>query len=106
LAVLLAPSTSTLVGAEAVAIEVRQATDSFECTNDPGYRGPIYTFVINGKPKMNMEPSGARLVEQAFLGFGPGAALDLEHTVGGSLSTFQRFDASAVAKIAGELAGV
>jgi hypothetical protein len=105
LAVRLAPDGSPLVGADAVAIEVQQATDSLECANDPGYRGPIYTIVINGKPTMNMEPSGAQLVEQAFVGFGPGVALEIDHTVAGSFSTFRCFDVAAVAKIAAELAG-
>ena len=105
LAVALAPDASRVLAAEAVAIQVQEATDAVQCANDPGYRGPIYTVLIKGKPTMNMEPSGAHLVEQAFLGFGPGVALEIDHPVAGSVETFRCFDALPVAKIATELAG-
>jgi len=105
LAVALAPDGSRLLAADAVAIQVQEATDAVQCANDPGYRGPIYTVLIKGKPTMNMEPSGAHLVEQGFLGFGPGVALEIDHPVAGSVETFRCFDALAVAKIATELAG-
>lgn len=99
------PAGTTLVQAADVTILLQQATDTQQCINDPGYRGPIYTFVINGKSGLNMEPSGALYVFGQFGFFGAHSInVELQHTDSKSFIDFNDFSAAAAASVSSQLA--
>lgn len=60
------PAGATLLQGPAVNMQLQQATDLVQCVNDPAYRGPIYTFFINGNETLHMKPDGAQEVHDVF----------------------------------------
>ena len=99
------PSGATLVQAASVVMVEQQATDTLQCVNDPGYRGPIYTFVINGKSGLNMEPSGALYVYGQFGFYGiHNVNIELQHTDNKKFIIFNDFSAAAALAVYNQLA--
>ena len=99
------PSGSTLVQAADVVITKQTATKTTECINDTAYRGSIYTFVIKGKSGLNMEPSGAICVVNAFAKAAANSQnIELRHTDNKKFIVFNNFSAAAAGVVANQLA--
>ena len=99
------PKGATLVQAADVVITQQQATSTTECVNDTTYRGSIYTFVIKGKSGLNMEPSGAICVVNAFAAAAAKSQnIELRHTDNKKFIVFNNFSAAAAGVVANELA--
>jgi hypothetical protein len=103
LKVVAAPTATLLQPADVNVIE-QQATSTLECINDPTYRGPIYTFVIDGVDGLNMEPSGATFVMDVLGYYGYyHVSPELQHTDRKQFVVYADFSAAAATKVASEL---